>query len=81
MPKRVAITKAELIKIIQAYKKQSSASIPYTRHKGKKMTKAQIEAKWMKNPTVKKRVEEVKKSNNRVSTPKQSTISSYFVRK
>ena len=90
MPRRTDITKKELIKIISAYKKKASTSKPHTRSNGKKLTKAQIESKWMKNPVVKKKVDEVKvskkkkqtnKPTTRTKPQKQATITSFFVRR
>lgn len=85
MPRNPDITKKQLIKIISAYKKQAMTCTPHTRSKGKKLTKSQIEAKWLKNPTVKKKVEEVKVSKKRKNTQtkvkKQSTITSFFFRR
>lgn len=85
MPRNPDITKKQLIKIISAYKKQAMTCTPHTRSKGKKLTKAQIESKWLKNPAVKKKVEEVKVSKKRKTTqakPKrQSMITSFFVRR
>lgn len=93
MPHRTDITKKELIKIISAYKKKASTSKPHTRSNGKKLTKAQIESKWLKNPVVKKKVEEVKvskKKNTQTKASKvskaskgkkQTTITSFFFRR
>lgn len=82
MPRTTSITKEQLIKLISAYKKQAGTCTPHTRSKGKKLTKAQIESKWLKNPTIKKKVEEVKKKRTtKAKTQKQATITSFFVRK
>jgi hypothetical protein len=90
MPRNPDITKKQLIKIISAYKKKAMTCTPHTRSNGKKLTKAQIESKWMKNPVVKKKVDEVKvskkkkqtnKPTTRTKPQKQATITSFFVRR